>query len=252
MMQPINKFVNDVQRKSWGDALVNLATSGTSQFVPTLLKQANAYIDDTERETYGPKGIEGLNRAAVNIPGISKMYPAKTDIKGEVIKKYPDSKGIKKFYDVFINPSFENNKKDDPVLEEIIRLNSKETKTLLPVAGKKLSFDKADGTKFEGTLTRKDYVAYKNKLGKASYKSVEDIINTPLYQLSSDEEKANMINKALKETKDLVQQDVLNKAKKSQTKKYVPPIVRQISALKNKTIKNIVNSNYDFDNGEEE
>lgn len=216
MLDSLKQFNKDRENYGTLNAGLRQLAGLPSQFVGTGINQINAFVDPYQRETYDPNiAKQGLNKLMAKAPGLSYMLPKATDVKGEEIKKYADSPNqLAKAVDVFLNPVFINKKKNNPVMQEVIRLNSDANKTLLPIAEKKLKFTKADGTEFNKTLTSKEYVAYKNKLGKEVYNNLAELMNTEFYQNADDLQKANLINKLQKDVKDRVQQDIFNKASK--------------------------------------
>ena len=245
MLSSLNQFAKDKENYGTPRALLRQLTGIPAQFIGTGLNQINAFIDPYQRETYSPNDtIAGLNRGIAKTPGLSYLLPKATDVKGEEIKKYADSPNtLAKINDVFLNPVFINKKKNNPVMQEVIRLNSDANKTLLPIAEKKLKFTQKDGNEFNKTLTSKEYVAYKNKLSKETYDNLAELMNTELYQNADDSQKADLINKLEKDVKDRVQQDIFNKASKKDKPK-ISRYERKKKQYLNKQLKSFIDENY--------
>ena len=245
MLDSLKQFNKDRENYGTVNAGLRQLAGLPSQFVGTGVNQINAFIDPYQRETYDPNiAKQGLNKLMAKTPGLSYALPKATDVKGEEIKKYADSPNtLAKINDVFLNPVFINKKKNNPVMQEVIRLNSDANKTLLPIAEKKLKFTLKDGTEFNKTLTSKEYVAYKNKLGKEVYNNLAELMNTEFYQNADDLQKANLINKLQKDVKDRVQQDIFNKASKKDKPK-ISRYERKKKQYLNKQLKNFIDDNY--------
>lgn len=213
MLRGISEITDDVRYGGWGDALVNLPAGLPSQFVPTLLNQINAYSDPYQRETYDPNTLKrGINQALSKIPVASRALPYKYDVRGEKVKKY-ESEGVGKAYDVFLNPVFANKKKDDPVMQELLGIYERtgNKSQLLEVAKRNVSYKDEKGEKVDKKLTGKELSEYQRQLGQVTYKTMQQIMNTPFYNNLDDQNKIKLLNNIKKNSKQVVDENFLGK-----------------------------------------
>lgn len=213
MLRGISEITDDVRYGGWGDALVNLPAGLPSQFVPTLLNQINAYSDPYQRETYDPNTLKrGINQALSKIPVASRALPYKYDVRGQKVKKY-ESEGVGKAYDVFLNPVFANKKKDDPVMQELLGIYERtgNKSQLLEVAKRNVSYKDEKGEKVDKKLTGKELSEYQRQLGQVTYKTMQQIMNTPFYNNLDDQNKIKLLNNIKKNSKQVVDENFLGK-----------------------------------------
>lgn len=213
MLRGISEITDDVRYGGWGDALVNLPAGLPSQFVPTLLNQINAYSDPYQRETYDPNTLKrGINQAISKIPIASRALPYKYDVRGQKVKKY-ESEGVGKAYDVFFNPVFANKKKDDPVMQELLGIYERtgNKSQLLEVAKRNVSYKDEKGEKVDKKLSGKELSEYQRQLGQVTYKTMQQIMNTPFYNNLNDQNKIKLLNNIKKNSKQVVDENFLGK-----------------------------------------
>lgn len=213
MLRGISEITDDVRYGGWGDALVNLPAGLPSQFIPTLSNQINAYSDPYQRETYDPNTLKrGINQALSKIPVASRALPYKYDVRGEKVKKY-ESEGVGKAYDVFLNPVFANKKKDDPVMQELLGIYERtgNKSQLLEVAKRNVSYKDEKGEKVDKKLTGKELSEYQRQLGQVTYKTMQQIMNTPFYNNLDDQNKIKLLNNIKKNSKQVVDENFLGK-----------------------------------------
>lgn len=213
MLRGISEITDDVRYGGWGDALVNLPAGLPSQFIPTLSNQINAYSDPYQRETYDPNTLKrGINQALSKIPVASRALPYKYDVRGQKVKKY-ESEGIGKAYDVFLNPVFANKKKDDPVMQELLGIYERtgNKSQLLEVAKRNVSYKDEKGEKVDKKLTGKELSEYQRQLGQVTYKTMQQIMNTPFYNNLDDQNKIKLLNNIKKNSKQVVDENFLGK-----------------------------------------
>lgn len=213
MLRGISEITDDVRYGGWGDALVNLPAGLPSQFIPTLSNQINAYSDPYQRETYDPNTLKrGINQALSKIPVASRALPYKYDVRGEKVKKY-ESEGVGKAYDVFLNPVFANKKKDDPVMQELLGIYERtgNKSQLLEVAKRNVSYKDEKGEKVDKKLSGKELSEYQRQLGQVTYKTMQQIMNTPFYNNLDDQNKIKLLNNIKKNSKQVVDENFLGK-----------------------------------------
>ena len=231
MLKGVNNFISDINGKngqegSFTNALTNVAANLPSQFIPTSVNQVNTYVDPIVRETYDPNPLkQGVNKAIARTLYLSKTLPEKVDVTGQPVMK-TKSTGVKKAYDVFANPIFENEPKRNPVIDEALRLQQStgEKTALLPVPKKK----------YKGReLSAEEYHEYSKKLGQVTSNLLEDYMNTPLYNNLSDDERIAEIRNIKKIAKSTVEENLFmsdNEKKQAQLDKIRKKLIAKYDA----------------------
>lgn len=205
-LQGVARGLKDLQEGNYSDAGLNVISSIPSQFTPSLGGQIAQLIDPYQRELYSPNKMQyGINQAISKIPFASKTLPEKIDVTGQQIERY-SSQGGRRLFDILLNPTFVNEKKEDFVLDELKGLydNTKETKHLLPIVNKKISYVDANGNNQQIQLTGEQVSEYQKALGQMNYKAVNELIQKPYYQSLTKEEKIKEINKIYSQNNQLV------------------------------------------------
>lgn len=221
-LQGVTKGLRDLQEGNWADAGINVASSIPSQFVPTLASQFAQSIDPYQRQTYDPNKLQyGLNSAIAKIPFASKTLPERIDVTGQPVERY-SSKGAKRLYDIFLNPTFINEKIDDPVLSELkyIYDQTKETRHFMPTVNKTLDFTDVDGNKQKIKLTGRELSEYQRELGQRMYNEFNYVMDLPEYTNTDDYGKIELLEKAKKLVKDEVDNEMWNKKKQYKKSSY--------------------------------
>lgn len=214
-LQGVTRGLRDLQEGDWASAGVNVLSSIPSQFVPTAFSQIAQTIDPYQRETYDPnKVMYGLKSAGAKIPFVSKTLPEKVDVTGQPIERY-STKGGQKLFDIFVNPTFINEKTNDPVLSELkyIYDETKETSHFMPSVKKKLEFKDVDGNPQKITLTGKQLSEYQKRLGQRMYEEFDYVMDLPEYTNADEYGKIKLLENAKKLVKDEVDNEMWNKRK---------------------------------------
>lgn len=212
-LQNVNKAVADVRQKGSVEAGKNFVAGLPAQFVPTLLSQAGQVIDPYQREAYDSNILkQGLNQAIAKTPGLSKTLPEKIDVTGKPIERY-ESKGGKRLFDIFLNPTYVTQKKDDVTLSELKRLYDKtgETKQFLPVVDKNVSYKNLKGEDVKIKLTGKQFSEYQKQVGTINKQILDNLVNTDFYKNIDDEEKIKLISTVTSATKNVIDTKLFNK-----------------------------------------
>ena len=215
-LQNVAKGLADIKDKGLYSAAENFASSTPAQFAPTLLGQVAQYIDNVQRETYDKnKLMQGLKQAGAKIPIVSKMLPEKVNVKGEPIERY-NSEGIKRMFDVFVNPTFINKPINDTTMQELKVLYDQtgSTKQFLPTVDKKIKF-KQNGENKTIELTGEQVSEYQRVLGKELYQNYTDLMNTEEYANSDDETRIKLLEKEKRKTKKYVDSQLFDELKNS-------------------------------------
>lgn len=221
-LQGVTRGLRDIQEGDWAKAGTNVLASIPSQFVPTAFSQIAQTIDPYQRETYDPNKLKyGLNSAIAKVPFASKTLPEKVDVTGQPIERYK-SEGGKKLYDIFLNPTFINEKTDDPVLSELkyIYDETKETSHFMPSANKKLKFKDVDGNEQKIELTGREFSEYQKRLGQRMYEEFDYVMDLPKYTNADEYGKIKLLEKAKKLVKDEVDNEMWNKKKAYKKSSY--------------------------------
>lgn len=247
----VNKFHRDLVYQGMGDAIKNQAAGLPSQFIPTLSSQTADMFDDTVKETYDPNTFkQGLNVALNKIPFARDVLPDRIDVTGQPMDKY-SSEGMGKLFDAYVNPTFVNERKDNPIAQELERLyqTTGESKQFLPLADRKI---RQDGGQRQ--LKPNEYVDYQRDLGQTNALVMGDLMRTPYYNDLTDAQKVDLISYAQKETnknikeglfegKDLVK-EVLNKVEKRVESTMLKPIKKVTSINAQKRANEVINKNH--------
>ena len=221
-LQGISRGLRDLQEGNYAQAGVNVASSIPSQFVPTLGSQIAQTIDPYQRETYDPNKLQyGLNSAIAKVPFASKTLPEKIDVTGQPIERY-STKGGRKLFDIFLNPTFINKKTTDPVLSELkyIYDQTKETSHFMPSVKKKLEFTDVDGNPQKLVLTGREFSEYQRRLGQRMYNEFDYIMDLPEYANADEYGKIKILEKAKKLVQAEVDNEMWNKRNKNKKRSY--------------------------------
>jgi len=212
MLRGLNDFTSTYNDKGIASALMNTVTNVPSQFIGSGINQINAYVDPYQRETYDPNPlIQSLNQARAKTPLLSKTLPKKYDVTGSEIEKY-NSKGLKKAFDVFVNPVFVNKPKDDLVLQKVAALteNTGEKGGLFLLPEKKIKLD--DGTTKQ--LSGREFSEYSKVLGEVTYQGYQKMMNTPRYANADDQTRLKLLTDIRKNAKAITQEELFGKKNK--------------------------------------
>lgn len=221
-LQGISRGLRDLQEGNYAQAGVNIASSIPSQFVPTLGSQIAQTIDPYQRETYDPNKLQyGLNTAIAKVPFASKTLPEKIDVTGQPIERY-STKGGRKLFDIFLNPTFINKKTTDPVLSELkyIYDQTKETSHFMPSVKKKLEFTDVDGNPQKLVLTGREFSEYQRRLGQRMYDEFNYVMDLPEYANADEYGKIKILEKAKKLVQAEVDNEMWNKRNRNKKRSY--------------------------------
>lgn len=247
----VNKFHRDLVYQGMGDAIKNQVAGLPSQFIPTLSSQTADMFNDTVKETYDPDTFkQGVNVALNKIPFARDVLPDRIDVIGQPMDKY-SSEGMGKLFDAYVNPTFVNERKDNPIAQELERLyqTTGESKHFVPLADRKI---RQDGGQRQ--LKPNEYVDYQRDLGQTNALVMGDLIKAPYYNKLTDAQKVDLISYAQKETnknikeglfegKDLVK-EVLNEVEKRVESTMLKPIKKVTSINAQKRANEVINKNH--------
>lgn len=196
-----------------------------ASFVPTILNQIKQLNDNVVRNTSDPNYFkEAYNKTIQRIPIASKSLPAQINVTGEEKQMYQG--GTNNPFNVFINPSFVNKYKPDPVSEMVLGIweRSGERIQFPRVAEKNVKFA---GIKEMVELTAKQQMEYQKYIGNKTGVLFTILSGDEAFMSLPDEDKAKKLQKYLTDINSAAKIEVLgNKPKR------VPSGVKRI--LENK------------------
>jgi hypothetical protein len=247
----VNKFHRDLVYQGMGDAIKNQAAGLPSQFIPTLSSQTADMFDDTVKETYDPNTFkQGLNVALNKIPFARDVLPDRIDVTGQPMDKY-SSEGVGKLFDAYVNPTFVNERKDNPIAQELERLyqTTGESKQFLPLADRKI---RQDGGQRQ--LKPNEYVDYQRDLGQANTEAMNYLMRRHSYKELPDNQKVEVIANTQKEINKNIKnglfvgsamvKEIIEKEMKEKEKAKAKPL-KEIMAIKAQQIsKDVINKNH--------
>lgn len=167
--QPLLSGVKNLT--AYGDLLggINTTLAGIpSSFTPTLGKQISQLGDNTVRSTYDPKVLtKSLNQVKAKVPGLSNNLLPQINTFGEERQAY-DSKGLKKGFDILLNPAFSNTYKPGNDIVKQIYEETGEAIQFPRVASQSIKIGKENYK-----LTAEEYKYYQEELGRGT----QEILN---------------------------------------------------------------------------
>lgn len=189
----------------YGSITENLVTTGLSnaigQNIPSLFKQMVTSFDPYVRDTKDKSVLqEILNKALIQyLPGLRQTLGAKVDITGEKVmnSKYSDNPALSLLNNL-LNPFTMTNVKDDPVINELLRLYEATGQTdVLPSDRLRGRAETVNGV--IGTIKGKDKQAYREMYGKTWHTAIEELISSDAYAAMDDAGKRLAIKPILEE-----------------------------------------------------
>ena len=168
--------------------IANYATS----FIPTFFSQVAKSVDTTRRKNYVESGASlpvfrsALEQVENKIPFLSRTNIPYRDVWGNADTS-PQEWAI---IENFISPGYGNELKNDPVTNELKRIYEETgDKNLIPkVASKSISIA-GETVK----LNAEQYDQYVVDRGQLAYKSIESLMESPVWQICDDDTRAMMI-----------------------------------------------------------
>lgn len=189
----------------YGSITESLVTVGVSnaigQTIPSLFKQMVTSFDPYVRDTKDKSMLqEILNKALIQyLPGLRQTLGAKVDITGEKVmnSKYSDNPALSLLNNL-LNPFTMTNVKDDPVINELLRLYEATGQTdVLPSDRLRGRAETVNGV--IGTIKGKDKQAYREMYGQNWHPDTEALINSDAYAAMDDAGKRLAVKPILEE-----------------------------------------------------
>lgn len=189
LLSSVARFAGKVGREGVSGAVADAGTNElVSGFVPTLLRQATALLDNTVRENRADP-MAGISS---DIPGGSTQFPPRYDVLGEAQQRY--QYGTNTLVNVLLNPAFVSRVNSDPLLKELDSLYERtgEGGVLLRQAGRTLQ---VNGKTVE--LTNEQRSAYQQFIGRVSSSVLRELIASPAYASAPDDTRAKVASARL-------------------------------------------------------
>ena len=196
----LKNYNNDGIGGALGSTIMTAAQNYGSQYLPTLGGKVAQFIDPTVRSTKSdatsPVGgnLDYYARSlAKKVPGLEATLQPDVDVWGRTNTKDSFTDWALDFANKFILPTNVKISNRDAVDKELIRVVESTGNTdFLPSDGNK--YFTVKGQKY--TMNAKQYAQYSQERGQAAYAAIKDVMASSAYVTASDEDKANMLNKA--------------------------------------------------------
>lgn len=196
----LKNYNNDGIGGALGSTLMTAAQNYGSQYLPTLGGKVAQFIDPTVRSTKSDatSPIGGnmdyyIRSLAKKVPGVEATLQPDVDVWGRTTTKDSFADWALDFANKFVLPTNVKISNRDAVDKELIRVvESTGVTDFLPSDGNK--YFTVKGQRY--TMNAKQYAQYSQERGQAAYAAIKDVMASAAYVTASDEEKANMLNKA--------------------------------------------------------
>ena len=231
-LQSLSDLLGDSQYGDEGVAenIANEIMEFPQRFIPSVVGATARVVDPTIRDTYikdtsltGALGNQA-RQAMAKVPYLSKMLPASYDTWGNE-RTRSDSQG-EAFFAQMVNPGQLGNKNETPLDAEIQRIyDATGNSAVFPIKADRSYNLGNDGTV---TLTNQQHSDYQRIMGQRSYSYAESIMNNPEYKNLSDDDKANILDKAYKLSNALTKEEMFNHV--TDTDKKLKEVARKGSA----------------------
>lgn len=185
--------------EGYGSITDNLVTVGISnaisQNIPSIVKQIVSGLDPYVPDTKSKNKIEEIFNKAIGqyLPWIRQNLGYKVDITGEKVANAKYGLAASLF-----NPFQTTNVKDDPVINELLRLYEATGQTdVLPSDRLRGRAETVNGV--IGTIKGKDKQAYREMYGKTWHTAIEELISSDAYAAMDDAGKRLAVKPILEE-----------------------------------------------------
>ena len=183
-----------------------------TQFIPTLSSQVASTMDDKKRSTKvsGDSGFkmfeETLNKLKYKIPGLRETLEPTIDIWGNDVKQNENLFG--RAMENFIAPYSRKASIATSIDEELkdVYAETGEDELLPTIPYNYLNYN---GEKYK--MSAKEYTEYKQMYGQTANDMLYELFHTTTYQISSPEEKTDMIERVYDYARDEANRDYLSK-----------------------------------------
>lgn len=185
-----------------GNSILTSAENYFSQYLPTVVGKVGQFADPTVRTTKSSatspigSGMDYYVRSlAKKIPGVEATLQPDVNVWGRTTKKDTFQEWALDFANKFILPANVKISNRDAVDDELIRVveTTGETSFLPSDGAKKFKYMGEDYK-----MTAEQYTEFSKDRGIASYAALKEVIASDAYQSAPDNERATMLENALK------------------------------------------------------
>ena len=163
-----------------------------SMFVPSVLNQTAASIDNQARTSYDPNPLkQATNKVVAKLPFASKSLEPVVDSFGNEVKRQQTDNPVTRIFNNFVNPAFVTKLKQTPEGQMVLDLYNK--------TGEKGQFPRVTDRKMQingesYSLSAKQITEFQKYTGKETEKAFADLANNPGFMNQSDEEKIKIMS----------------------------------------------------------
>ncbi len=163
-----------------------------SMFVPSVLNQTAASIDNQARTTYDPNPIkQATNKVVGKLPFASKSLEPVVDSFGNEVKRQQTDNPITRVFNSFVNPAFVTKLKQTPEGQMVLDLYDK--------TGEKGQFPRVTDRKMQingesYSLSPKQITEFQKYTGKETERAFADLANNPSFMNLPDDEKVKIMS----------------------------------------------------------
>lgn len=163
-----------------------------SMFVPSVLNQTAASIDNQARTSYDPNPIkQATNKVVAKLPFASKSLEPVVDSFGNEVKRQQTDNPVTRVFNSFINPAFVTKLKQTPEGQMVLDLYDK--------TGEKGQFPRVTDRKMQingesYSLSPKEITEFQKFTGKETEKAFADLANNPGFMNLPDDEKIKIMS----------------------------------------------------------
>ncbi|MCK9355142.1 MAG: hypothetical protein M0P59_13440 [Gallionella sp.] len=210
----VTNLTKDISQYGPVRAGMNAVLGAPSGFVPTLSNQIVQATDNTSRETYDPSVIkQSLNKATAKIPGLEQNLPAKIGVLGQPSERYQG--GSNNIFNVFFNPAFVSKISANPSAKEVLDIynRSGETQQAPRLVDKRITVNGQNMV-----LTPEQLGKYQTYVGQRADQAIQTVMNDPIYQKASDDEKAKFIGNILSDINSAAKIEIFGNQPKTTSK----------------------------------
>lgn len=163
-----------------------------SMFVPSVLNQTAASIDNQARTSYDPNPIkQATNKVVAKLPFASKSLEPVVDSFGNEVKRQQTDNPVTRVFNSFVNPAFVTKLKQTPEGQMVLDLYDK--------TGEKGQFPRVTDRKMQingesYSLSPKEITEFQKFTGKETEKAFADLANNPGFMNLPDDEKIKIMS----------------------------------------------------------
>ena len=184
-----------------GNTILTAAQNYGSQYLPTIGGKVAQFVDPTRRTTkssatspIGSNMDYYVRSLMKKVPGVEATLQPDVDVWGRTNVKDSFGEWALDFANKFILPTNIKVTNRDAVDNELIRIvESTGQVDFLPSDGAK--YFKVKGETYK--MNAKQYTEYSQERGQYAYAALKEVMTSPAYSAASDEERYNMLKKAI-------------------------------------------------------